>query len=187
MAFDYDALYRKAPHALGKPTKAFCEFFETYPKKGARILDVGCGQGRDALFIARLGHLVTGVDLAPAGILDLLEEAKREGLSIKGFVTDIVDYDPVGLFDVIVIDRTLHMLDREPRREVLRKLTNQLSTDGYLLIADEPSNLPDFRNVLETAPGTWRICKASKGILFVQRQSEERPISRQTVDVDDET
>lgn len=173
MAYDYNSLFRQTPHALGEPTKAFCDFFKTYRRKGARILDVGCGQGRDALFIARLGHLVTGVDLAPAGISDLLEEAAREGLAVEGHVADITDYDPVGLFDVIVIDRTLHMLDREPRLDVLRKLIGHLSHEGFLLIADEPSNLPDFRDLLHTSPDAWRICREAKGMLFVQRQQNK--------------
>ncbi|MEM9632964.1 MAG: class I SAM-dependent methyltransferase [Pseudomonadota bacterium] len=187
MAFDYNALYLETPHALGEPTKVFCDFFKTYQKKSARILDVGCGQGRDALFIARLGHSVTGVDSAPAGISDLLEEATREGLGIEGHVADIVDYSPDGPFDVIVIDRTLHMLETGPRRKVFQKLIKHLNTGGYLLIADEPSNLPDFRKVLEAAPETWRMCKAEKGILFMQRLAEERHTFRCPGDVKVET
>lgn len=168
MAYDYDALYRETPNALGAPTEAFCDFFKDYRKPGARILDVGCGQGRDALFIARLGHSVVGVDLSPAGISDLLEQASREELSIDGHVADIVSFDPPDTFDVIVIDRTLHMLERADRLDVLRRLVGRIDAGGYLLIADEPSNLPDFSDVLENAPGRWSMVRREMGILFSQ-------------------
>ena len=72
MATDYDKLYQKTNRLLGAPGQAFVDFFETFEKERALVLDIGCGQGRDALFIARLGHRVTAVDLSPAGVDDLM-------------------------------------------------------------------------------------------------------------------
>lgn len=48
MVYNYDALYATEPNALGAPTPAFVQFFETFANPVARVLDVGCGQGRDA-------------------------------------------------------------------------------------------------------------------------------------------
>lgn len=89
------------------------QFFETFANPAARVLDVGCGQGRDALFIARLGHSVVGVDLSAHGIRDLLAASKAERLDITGDVADITTYTPAGKFDVVLIDRTLHMLPKD--------------------------------------------------------------------------
>lgn len=83
MGYDYDKLYGETRDALGPPTKAFVDFFDRLETKQARVLDVGCGQGCDALFIARAGHRVVGVDLSPNGIRDLTEAARREGLHIQ--------------------------------------------------------------------------------------------------------
>jgi len=85
MPTDYKKVYRGAKQALGAPTKAFVKFFDALAEPGLRVLDVGCDQGRDALFIARLGHSVVGIDLSPTGIRELL-----------------------------LIDRTLHMLEVRP-------------------------------------------------------------------------
>lgn len=89
MATDYEKYYQDIPHGLGDPTKEFVTFFTTYNARSSKVLDVGCGQGRDALFIARLGHEVTAVDLSPTGIRDLISDANSEGLSITGVVADI--------------------------------------------------------------------------------------------------
>jgi len=58
MATDYEKYYQDAKHALGEPTKEVVQFSGTHSESNARLLDVGCEQGRDALFIARLGHIV---------------------------------------------------------------------------------------------------------------------------------
>jgi len=52
----------------GQPFPEFVQFFVDFDQVNASVLDLGCGQGRDALFIARMGHDVLGVDLSPTGI-----------------------------------------------------------------------------------------------------------------------
>ena len=68
-------------------------FFENYDDECATVLDSGCRQGRDALFIARKGHSVLGVDTAQTGIEHMLEEAESEKLAVDGVITDITNYE----------------------------------------------------------------------------------------------
>ncbi len=167
MPTDYEKLYQEQRHALGKPTRAFVAFFEQYEKQHADVLDVGCGQGRDALFIARLGHYVVGVDLAGTGIAQLLEDAQAENLNIQGIVVDLHEFEPDSDFDVIVVDRTLHMI--ATRLEILRRLCAATRPGGYILIADEPSNLPGMRTVFEEDRQVWMTIKDTRGFLFMYK------------------
>ncbi len=169
MGYDYDKLYGETRDALGPPTKAFVDFFDRLEMKQARVLDVGCGQGRDALFIARAGHRVVGVDLSPNGIRDLTQAAQREGLDIQGQVADLNDYAPDGSFDVVLIDRTLHMLDESERLALLARLLDHVVPNGHVLIADEPSNIAGFRLVIARHLETWHETYAKGGFLFLQR------------------
>lgn len=170
MATDYEQFYRENRHGLGKPSKEFVHFFETYPGTGARVLDVGCGQGRDALFIARLGHLVTAVDLSSSGIQDLREDAARESLSIKAEVGDIRHFAWPGPFDVIVVDRTLHMLaDENDRVGVLEGLIAQTGPGSHLLIADERSNFAAFIQAFAGSSFDWESTVDRGGFLFMHR------------------
>jgi len=73
MATDYEKFYQENKQGLGKPTKEFVSFFDGYTKAPARVLDVGCGQGRDALFIARKGHQVVAIDHSPTGTRGFLK------------------------------------------------------------------------------------------------------------------
>jgi SAM-dependent methyltransferase len=168
MAFDYDKLYAEQPDALGPPTQVFVDFFDGFELKPARILDVGCGQGRDAVFLAEMGHRVVGVDISPNGIRDLTNAAEKRGLPIQGVVADIKTYKPDGLFDVILIDRTLHMLDEVQRNAVLGNLLGHVAPKGWVLIADEASNIPGFREVISADKREWRTHLAKRGTLFLQ-------------------
>jgi len=167
MATDYEQFYRENPNGLGEPTREFVEFFEAYEPSNATVLDIGCGQGRDALFIARLGHIVHGVDLSRTGIADLLRAARDEELSITADVADIRDYAWRGPYDVILIDRTLHMLQTDTRYAVLKSILAIATQGTHVLIADERSNIPGFHEVLDRDALNWTVIKRERGYLFV--------------------
>ncbi|EFO33679.1 methyltransferase [Roseibium sp. TrichSKD4] len=168
MLFDYDAFYAETPEGLGKPTQDFVEFFEGLEGPPKQVLDLGYGQGRDAIFIARLGHKVTGIDTSSNGISQLLATARQEALPISGHVADLEGYGPIGSYDILLVDRTLHMLPKERRGPVLTKFLNALAMNGHLLIADEPKNLTVFKSLLIEPQRNWHIMNERRGFLFAQ-------------------
>jgi 2-polyprenyl-3-methyl-5-hydroxy-6-metoxy-1,4-benzoquinol methylase len=166
MATDYEQFYRDNPNALGEPTREFVDFFEAYDQSNAKVLDVGCGQGRDALFIARMGHTVHGVDISPTGVADLLASAQREQLGVTADVADIRDYSWPGTFDVILIDRTLHKLRADNRNAVLTSILATATTGTHVLIADERSNISGFQEILSLDALNWTVTMHNRGYLF---------------------
>jgi 2-polyprenyl-3-methyl-5-hydroxy-6-metoxy-1,4-benzoquinol methylase len=89
----YEKEYQNSRNVCGEPFPEIVEFFENYDDECATVLDSGCGQGRDALFIARKGHSVLGVDTAQTGIEQMLEEAESEKLAVDGVIADITNYE----------------------------------------------------------------------------------------------
>lgn len=169
MAYNYDELYGAEPNALGEPTRAFVDFFAGRSGKQLRVLDIGCGQGRDALFIARAGHQVVGVDLSSNGIGDLTAVAKEEDLPIEGIVADVSTFVPEGTFDILLIDRTLHMLAKAPRLAALARLISCVIPGGWALIADERANVAGFKSIFADHEADWHIETDKKGLLFLRR------------------
>ncbi|QDI76404.1 MULTISPECIES: class I SAM-dependent methyltransferase [Leisingera] len=169
MAYDYDKLYRETPDALGAPSAAFTAFFDRLDARGLDVLDAGCGQGRDALFIARMGHRVTGVDISPHGIRHLLAAAQRENLAITGIAADLTVWAPDKDYDILMFDRTLHMLAAPQRRALLTRCLPHLRPGGWVLISDEQRNLKEFRQIVAGQNGDWHTDQNSRGLLFVRR------------------
>lgn len=172
MPANYDEIYHSGPHALGEPSKYFTEFFKKYPKPAARVLDMGCGQGRDALFIARRGHHVAGVDTSPVGIKDMCAEAEKDGLNVRGIVADVASWQPDQTYDVILFDRTLHMLNAADRLKTMRISINALAPMGHILISDEKPNLPAVRQLIMGSARNFNETFSDNSRLFVQCDGE---------------
>lgn len=62
-------------------------------RKPGRALDIGMGQGRNAIWLAKQGWDVTGVDISDVGIAMAQEEAKKLGVTIKAIQKDIKDWE----------------------------------------------------------------------------------------------
>ena len=167
----YELLYREGRDVCGPPFEEFVDFFNNFNQKNFRVLDLGCGQGRDSLFIARKGHHVFGVDLSETGISQMLEEARKEGLNVDGEVADIVEFEPDVAYDVILLDRVLHMLrNKDERLTVLEKAANHTERGGYILIADMPKNKEEFINFFTGEQEDWVKHSENKGFLCFQKK-----------------
>ena len=59
-----------------------------------RALDLGCGQGRNAVWLASLGHDVTGVDQSDVAIEHAHAAAAQAGVDIDFVVADLVNWEP---------------------------------------------------------------------------------------------
>lgn len=169
MAYNYDALYGETPNALGQASQFVVEFFKDFPPNPITVLDVGCGQGRDAIFVAKLGHTVVGVDISPNGIADLEAAAHLEKLNLTGIVADITAFTPTHDFDVILFDRTLHMLPEAERHTVLQELLSFVRDGGWVLISDEKSNIPKLKSICDAHPNAWHLKREGASNVIYQR------------------
>lgn len=143
----YDKYYRDSPTACGLPFEEFNDF-AIHADPGT-VLDLGCGQGRDALMFARAGHRVVGIDISAVGINQMREVARAEGLDILGIVADICTYSPNERFDVVILDRVLHMVARPIRKHILEMAMQTVTPGGYLLVAEGPKGMTPVRVFVE--------------------------------------
>ena len=166
----YEQHYREGRGVCGPPFPEFVAFFETYTSPQADVLDLGCGQGRDALLAARHGHRVVGVDLSETGIAQMLEDAHAEGLTVEGIVADVSTWQPKESFDVIILDRVLHLLsDPSERRSVLERSCAHTRPGGTILIADTPKQQALLLDVFASKEPEWEIVLRQKGFVFAHR------------------
>lgn len=108
----YEKLYAESEQYWGWLPSPVSLILLAHRKKGA-LLDLGCGQGPDAIFFARKGFEVTALDISPKAIEDLRRHA--EGLPVRAVVADMGD-PPHRPFDVVFSRMALQMVEPAQRR-----------------------------------------------------------------------
>ena len=83
-----------------------------------KLLDLGCGEGRDVVYFAQHGFEVTGLDLSLVGLEKAQRYAEEVGVQIETIHADIADYELEDIYDAVFSTGTLHYLppDRRERR-----------------------------------------------------------------------
>ncbi len=164
----YDEIFREDSAACGPATPEITTALLRIPPP-ARVLDLGCGQGRDALPAARHGHEVVGVDVSRVGIAQMLAAGAAEGLCIEGYVADVVEFEPEGDFDAVVLDRVLHMLpDDTSRLRVLETVAEVTVPGGVVLTAETPSHVDLVRRFFSEREPAWPRTLVHKGLQFFE-------------------
>jgi len=128
----YNKHYKKEAY-FGKPYPGLVDFFETYPDRNV-VLDLGCGQGRDALFLGRIGYRVIGVDISDVGIQQLNLTAQKEKLQVKGLVADIYTFQITSEYDMVLLDSIFHFYknDLEKEKKLLKRITEEIKPGGVI-------------------------------------------------------
>lgn len=113
----------------------------------ATALDLGCAEGADAIWLARRGWQVTGVDVSGVALKRAAEHAARAGVAerISWQQHDLAVSFPDGEFD-LVSAQFLHSYLELPRERILRAAAAAVAPGGVLLIVGHggaPSWEPD--------------------------------------------
>ena len=153
----FDDSYKDKPEMFGHPYKELQDYFSRYPKKGA-VLDLGCGQGRDSIFLASLGYKVTSVDNSKIGVEQMISKANEQEFKLNGIVADVLNLKLEEKFDVILFDMLLHSFEKQQQFELLKKYSNFLDKKGILcIIFPGDLNSDHFMNMLKSLPFEWNL------------------------------
>lgn len=108
-----------------------------------RVLDLGAGEGGDAIWLAQHGWQVTAADVSAVALARARSDAEQVGVVDRiSFVTvDLAQDFPDGQFDLVSAS-FLQSLIEFPRERVLRRAAAAVAPGGYLLIVDHAAAPP---------------------------------------------
>src|SRR6476620_8260573 len=100
-ADEWDARYSERDRVWsGEPNGALVD--EMTGARPGRALDVGCGEGADALWLARQGWAVTALDISQIAVHRARAHADRENVDITWVLSGLLDAElPAGGFDLV--------------------------------------------------------------------------------------
>jgi SAM-dependent methyltransferase len=133
-------LYRRAPSVESLPwhrdrPPALLERAVVRRTTRGRALDVGCGEGVHAVYLAEQGFSVVAVDFVPAALAAARARAEQAGVEVELRDCDVVDYSTSSAFDVVLDSGCLHHLPRAKVSAYRRRLDEWLAPGGdYVLV-----------------------------------------------------
>lgn len=132
----WDERYASRPALWsGEPNVNLVAEVETLPPGAA--LDVGCGEGGDAIWLAGKGWTVTAADISSVALARAREHARLSGASVAERITwvhaNLAEWEPPRSTFHLVSAQYVHL--REPLRQpVLRRLAAAVAPGGMLLV-----------------------------------------------------
>ena len=126
---------------FGGPSK---EIMELIPglSEGAKVLDLGCGDGRNAIPLARAGFEVSAIDISKAGIGKLKKITTSENLPIKASLEDMARFEFSGQYDLIVAQGSLHLMQRHLWQRLIKKIKAHTKANGFNAITVFTDQIP---------------------------------------------
>lgn len=130
---------------------------ESHPQLGGRALDMGSGNGRNSIYLAKNGYSVDAIELSSNAVDEANNKIRAEGLSdsvktIQGNVGEKLPYGDDS-FDLIIDMMTFHLLSRSEREIYISELQRILKRGGYYLIRTLASDSPAIKKLVNDSPG----------------------------------
>ena len=137
----WDERYDTEEYVYGTEPNDFLVGINDRIPRGGRVLSLGEGEGRNGVYLAKLGYSVTAVDLSPVGMKKAEKLARDNGVSIKTVAADLAEYNiELEAWDGI-ISFFCHM-DRDTRRRIFGQAVKGLRPGGvFILEAFTPAQL----------------------------------------------
>ena len=142
---DWDAVYRQGtpPWDTGTPAAELVRLVEAKTLRPARTLELGCGSGADAIYLAQRGFEMTAVDSSPIAVERARVRAEREDALLRLVLADAFEFgQTAGQFELVFDVGLYHFIrhwDLERFLDLLWRVTQPGSY--YFTVAAPPRAL----------------------------------------------
>jgi cyclopropane fatty-acyl-phospholipid synthase-like methyltransferase len=129
----FESIYAGQPRwEIGRPQQAFLDVADRIT---GSVLDSGCGTGENALYFARRGQKVTGIDFLAEPMQRARAKAAERGLTATFLVMDALALKELPeVFDSVIDSGLFHVFSDDDRRRYVEGLASVLKPGGRLFL-----------------------------------------------------
>lgn len=129
----YDERYGAQEFHWGTKPSAICHKVLALkpPNQTLSLLDIGCGEGRNAVFFAHRGYEVTAFDLSAAGVAKAERLAEAANATLRVFQANMNEHRLEENFDVLFSTGVFHLIPRRLRQDIFSHYKEQTLTGGF--------------------------------------------------------
>jgi len=137
----YDDTCRKVPFFVNKPDENLVHYFEKEMIFPSKVLELGCGAGRNAIYLAKKGCSVVGVDLSENALEWAKKRISEEDVNVELVCANIFDLDfQQESFDFIYDSGCFHHIAPHRRVSYIEIINRLLKQDGYFALCSFEEN-----------------------------------------------
>ena len=133
MSSFWDGKFGNAEYVYGTEPNDFLKSVSAQLPPKSNVLSIGEGEGRNAIYLAKMGHSVLGVDSSTVGLEKARKLAQEHGVSIQTDVADLATYD-IGEAKYDSIVSIFCHLSPSIRKEVYKNIVKGLVPGGILIM-----------------------------------------------------
>ncbi|MDR2532630.1 MAG: helix-turn-helix domain-containing protein [Oscillospiraceae bacterium] len=129
----YDEVYKSENYFWGvRPSDMCLKVLALLPTDGKplKLLDIGCGEGKDAVFFARCGYDVSAFDISDAGIEKTKRLAESANVHVRAFKANMFDYRLDENYDILYSSGVLAYIKPGLRSEIMENYKAHVSPNG---------------------------------------------------------
>ncbi len=166
----YQAGEEGTPWDCGTPAPELVEYFANLTELPTRALEIGCGTGTNAIWMAQQGVTVVATEISPTAVESAKKKVSKAGVNVDFLLSDIVEKAPRSdmTFDFVFDRGVYHVMAPEHREVFIDRVAAALDDDGYWLClagsADE-KRLPEEKgppqlkasDIIDNAEGKFEL------------------------------
>jgi len=131
----YQNQSKPVPFFVNKPDENVVSYFKNKQIQAGNVLELGCGAGRNAIYLAKQGCSVVGVDLSEKALEWAKQRTQGTNLSIEWICANIFELDlPENSFDFIYDSGCFHHIAPHRRSTYLKLIQKLVKSNGYFAL-----------------------------------------------------
>jgi SAM-dependent methyltransferase len=138
-SFDWNKFYaereRKVPFFVNSPDENLVKYFEEKKIKAGKVLELGCGPGRNAIYLSEIGCTVDAVDISQEALDWGAERAKEKNVDVHFINKNIFELDiDEGKYDIVYDSGCFHHIAPHRRMSYLNLINKALKPNGFFAL-----------------------------------------------------